>query len=179
MAYPASKKREYIEYHPQKRSHSREMVFKLNITSIIDIFTILIVFLLKSFSVQGELFSLSPDLHLPSAEEAMMAKEQTVSVAVTNDYILVNGERVEDLKRLDDKRLEVPVYPELLKKLQFQKSLMMKAFDDDPGFEFRGRITILGDKSIPFRILERVMYTCGRAEFSDINLAVTKEATPL
>ena len=179
MAYPASKKREYIEYHPQKRSHSREMVFKLNITSIIDMFTILIVFLLKSFSVQGELFTLSPDLHLPSSEEAMMAKKQTVSVAVTNDYILVNGEMVENLKNPGDSGPAAPIYPELLKKLQFQKSLMMKAFSDDPDFEFKGRITILGDKTIPFRILERVMYTCGRAEFSNINLAVSKETIPL
>jgi biopolymer transport protein ExbD len=176
MAFPASKRKEYVEYHPQQRAHSREMVFKLNITSIIDIFTILIVFLLKSFSTQGELFTLSPDLNLPDAYYANMIKKQTTAVAVTNDYILVDGEKIEDLRQQDIEDEPTLVLPKLLAKLEFLKSTMIKTYGKDPGFVFLGRVTILGDKKIPFSILERVIYTCGQAEFNRINLAVIHES---
>jgi len=43
---------------------------------------------------------------------------------------------------------------------------------------FAGKITILGDRRLPFKVLEKVMYTCSQAEFSDINLAVIQKDSP-
>ena len=65
----------------------------LKLTSMIDMFTILLVFLLKSFSAEGQIMTVTKDLKLPESS-AQKSPQPASIVAITNEYILLDGKQV-------------------------------------------------------------------------------------
>jgi biopolymer transport protein ExbD len=137
-------------------------------------FTILVVFLLKSFSTEGEIMTISPDLVLPESIQTKKP-ERSLILAVNNEVITVEGKKVisvEEVLEMEDILIR-PLQRELTKRAELTKAIAAK----NPAVQFTGDIIIQGDKKIPFKLLEKVMYTCGQSEYTNMNLAVyTKEA---
>jgi biopolymer transport protein TolR len=151
------------------RGHRRRGTFSLRLTPMIDMFTILLVFLLKSFSAEGQIMTIAPDLRLPESTAKMSPKTTSV-VAVTQEWVLLDGRpvaRVEDV--LSSSTI---IVPNLLKELQDLRALTEGISQLAPGMAFKGNITIQGDKGIAFELLKRVMVTCGRMGYNDMFLAV-------
>lgn len=173
MVFPPSKRRELLETNNKRRVSSKTTVFTLNITSMIDMFTILLVFLLKSFSTDGELMTVASNLSLPSSEVAETKPMQTVSIAITQDDLLLNGNNILKWSELESDG--TPLIELLYGLLQKEKE-RLEWFTDLKGesIEFPGMVVIQGDKKIPFHYIEKVMYTCGQAEYNNISLAVLK-----
>ncbi len=138
---------------------------------MIDMFTILLVFLLKSFSTEGELMSVAPNLMLPSSELANVKATETVTIALTSSDLLVNGEVVEEWDNMEEG--ETPIIPRLFALLEEEKSKMewVTGLKGEKA-EFPGLVIIQGDKGIPFHYIEKVMFTCGQAQYNNISLAV-------
>lgn len=139
---------------------------------MIDIFTILLIFLLKNFTAEGQILTTADDLTLP-VSSAINPPSTTSIVTITKEWILVDGKPLEALKRAaSDKAL---LLNNLFEDLKAKRILTESAANLDNRMAFRGEITIQGDEEIPFEILKRVMYTCGQVGYNNILLAVASE----
>ena len=150
-----------------ERHHSRhKKSVTLNLVSLMDIFTILVFFLLVN---SGEVQTLpnAKDMALPESVAEQRARE-TVVVVVTEQELLVQGRsvaRVDDVMSRDD--LIIPELSAALR-LQTDRTLRQAAREDIAGRE----VTIMGDREIPYRLLKRIMATCTDAEYGQLSLAV-------
>lgn len=147
---------------------------KLNITSMIDMFTLMVVFLLKNYSSQGQLVTPATGLLLPTSSVEKNATE-ALSVKVSRNTIMVESEIVVDsimyASIMNQKDFMIaPLYKVLSKHCEEAKK-SSERFKT----EFSGKISIQGDVEIPYNILNRVMYTCGQAGFPTMNLVVYRQ----
>ncbi|WP_444993961.1 ExbD/TolR family protein [Aliikangiella sp. IMCC44359] len=143
----------------------------LNLISLMDIFTILVFFLLVTSSSSQQLPN-SKDLKLPSSVAKKVPKE-TLVIMVTNEYILVQGRKVATLKQIStDKTV---VISGLEKELNFQaekKQLATVTTKTPKGHA----ATIMGDENMPYELLSRILATCRQAKYTQIAFAATQKA---
>jgi biopolymer transport protein ExbD len=155
-----------------RRVRNRNQLVSLRLTSMIDMFTILLVFLLKSYSAEGQIITLSEDLRLPDST-AELPPISTPIVKVTQQTILLDDVPVADIERTyKDNNLEIAGLGRLLSE---KKIISERLGAKDANLGFKGNVTIQGDKEIEFRILKKIMFTCGKAGYNNIYLAVTKQ----
>ena len=156
----------------QSRGGSHEV--KLNITSMMDMFTIILVFLLKSFSTQGQLVTPATGLLLPTStverntDEALSVKISRTTVTV-EDRVVIDEARYGALVTQED--FLISELHDVLSKYADEARKAGEMF----GKEFSGEITIQGDVEVPYKILTRIMYTCGQAGYPVMNLIVYKK----
>jgi biopolymer transport protein ExbD len=155
-----------LERRIERRERNHSSV-DLNLVALIDIFTILIFFLLSNMAeVQALPSSKAVQLPLSSAEKA---PKETVVVVVNDTDIVVEGRRVAavaDVLRSDD---------DLIAPLKAELDLLAgRRVVRQDNAEAGQAITIMGDKDIPYRLLRKVMVTCARANFSDVAFAVQR-----
>ena len=157
-----------------RRRKRGDGIVKLNITSMIDMFTLMVVFLLKNYSAQGQLVTPATGLLLPTSSVEKNATE-ALSIKVSSNTIMVENEIVIDsvmyatIMGQKDFMID-PLYNVLDRHCKEAKksSELFKT-------EFSGKISIQGDVEIPYNILTRVMYTCGQAGFPTMNLVVYRQ----
>ena len=155
-----------------EKHHSRNKgSAALNLVSLMDIFTILVFFLLVNSS-DVETLPNAKDLQLPESIAEEKAKE-TVVILIGEEDIIVQGTpvaKVADVLRL--KGNDIPALREALKS-QNDRVLRREAQDDIAGRE----VTIMGDKEIPYRLLKKVMATCTASDYGQISLAVLQKSS--
>ncbi len=135
----------------------------LNLVSLMDIFTILVFFLLVN-STEVETLPNDRDLTLPESVSRELPRE-TVVVAVTLNDILVQGRRVVSVAEV--MASEGTVIPELAEALRAQHARAFRERDD-------AEVTIMGDRELPYRLLRRIMATCTEADYARLSLAVNQ-----
>ena len=143
----------------------------LNLVSLMDIFTILVFFLLVNSS-DVEVLPNAKELQLPESIAEEKAKE-TVVILISDSDIIVQGEpvaRVDQVMRA--KGNDIPALRQALKS-QNDRVLRREAQDDIAGRE----VTIMGDKDIPYRLLKKVMATCTESDYGQISLAVLQKSS--
>ena len=151
-----------------ERHHKRRESSKLNLVSLMDIFTILVFFLLVNSSDVQELPS-TKSVEMPESVSEMKPKE-TVVVVVSRAGVLVQGQPVlsfEDALATEGNMLEP-----LRAALADQAGRLISA-DSEGGRE----VTIIGDKELPYSILRKVMATCTEADYGRVSLAVMQKST--
>ena len=146
---------------------------KLNLVSLMDIFTILVFFLMMN---TGDVEILQPDekIILPQSftqhkpDTSPVIKESTdaiyfkeVQVVSIKDLMAKRG-----VKHQDDALIDT-LYSQLVKEKDYLPSLAVK-MDELPSHS----ISVMGDASVPYALLKRVLYTCAQAGFRDVSLAV-------
>jgi len=140
------------------------------LTPLVDMFVILLIFLLLSYSTGGHLMYMARNVLMPESVSREQL-EPAVEIAVATDRIYVDGEVIMDdlTEWYTDKKLLMPVLYENLK----LKALKFKKMEEEvPLFHFAGKVTIQADKALPFHVLKKVLYTADRADFPRISLAV-------
>jgi len=145
--------------------------FTLRLTAMIDMFTILLIFLLKSFSVEGEIMSVAKDLRLPESTAQTPPKAAPILV-VTNEWIILDGTPVEKVVTVLNQQDNI-INP-LKKRLQQIRAFAESLAQLDANMGFKGNIAIQGDKEIPFGLLKKIMFTCGQVGFNDMLLVVNQ-----
>lgn len=145
--------------------HKRRRAVPLSLVSLMDIFTILVFFLLVNSSDVQQLTT-PKSLQMPDSI-AQQPPRETVVVTVSHDAILVQGETValtgDVLADADD------FIPALAAALE-QLSARRVRTDAGPPPE----VTILGDRELSYRLLRKVMVTCTRADYGRVSLAVVQ-----
>ena len=156
-----------------KRSKRRgNPVVQLTLTSLMDIFTILLLFLLVHMGEEAVALPASDQLDLPISS-SKISPESTLVLMVTTQDIFLEGHQ---LMSVDDalKENEVVLLPvkeeldRLAKRSRFLSS-------QNKAITFSGRITVMGDKKIPFRLLKKIMQTCAQAGYGEVSLGVIKK----
>jgi biopolymer transport protein ExbD len=143
----------------------------LNLVSLMDIFTILVFFLLVNSS-DVEVLPNAKDVQLPESIAEEKAKESVV-ILIGDQDILLQGAvvaRVADVMRLQGN--EIPALKQALL-AQNSRSLRRETRDDIANRE----VTIMGDKDIPYRLLKKVMATCSASDYGRISLAVLQKSS--
>jgi len=148
----------------------------LNITSMMDMFTIVLVFLLKNFEAEGNLLTQADNLKLPNSVSKKTVKEISLTVVVDNEQILVDSKPV--LTTADVLASETvlinPIKDEFdkLRETELKAALLAgKDTDEDEG----GKVIIQIDKNIPYDVMYKVMATAGASGYSNISFAVIQK----
>ncbi|MCA9726235.1 MAG: biopolymer transporter ExbD [Candidatus Eisenbacteria bacterium] len=147
---------------------------QLKLTSMMDILTVLLLFLVKSFVVDTPVTPV-PGVTLPESTSKETPEESFV-IAITGPDILVDGERVSSVDEATaGSGLFIASLGEHLATIRTHKQELarMRGLEEEAGL---GPVTVQGDRAIEYRVLERVLYTLGQEGFSEISLAVIREA---
>ncbi len=144
----------------------------LNLVSLMDIFTILVFFLLVNSSSVQQMPN-SKSVKLPSSSSERLP-EETLLLLVNEEHILVQGRPVVKLAAIAGEK-ELLIAP-LLEELKHQASRSIQLRDEE-GRVMPGEVTIMGDREIEYSLLKRIVATCSRANFGNISLAVIRKAS--
>ena len=142
----------------------------LLITPLVDMFVIIVLFLIANFSATGEVLMMSKQIRLPEAVNVREI-EMVPVVMVSNEQVLVSGTvigRVDELSRED--YLNIPALEEKLRDMKKQYEQLHALANDESG-TFKGDVNIQADRDVHFKIIKRVMYSCTTAGYNNINFA--------
>ena len=141
----------------------------MNLVSLIDIFTILIFFLMSSTGV--EILATARAVKLPESTAEKTPRE-TVVVTVSANEIVVDGRKVAAVA--DVIAAEGDLIEPLKAELDLQAGRQVIRTENQSQAK---TLTIMGDKDIPYRLLRKVMVTAARANFSDVSFAVVRKVS--
>ncbi len=170
-------------------SSKRNVVAALSLTAMVDMFTVLVVFLLQNYNMTGEIIEIPDEVVLPQATAVKELKPSNV-VVITEEKILLNDERVYDKEYVREQ--EDWLLPELKDHVQKliatgekEKAKLSNKVkravnpEDEEGEKYKldsfRKMTIQADESIEFLTVKKVMYTLTEAGIHEINFAVVKK----
>ncbi len=142
---------------------------ELNVVPMVDMMTMLVIFLLQQFSSTGEVLYMQKDIKMPEARHGD-AIEVAPVVAVSPNAVVVTGVKVADIADLDRDGGYLNI-PPLEERLRDEKKRWDYIHQNDPSAKWPGLVNIQADKGVPFRIVKRVMFSCGVAGYYDMNFA--------
>jgi biopolymer transport protein TolR len=140
----------------------------LNLVSLMDIFTILVFFLLVNSSSVQQLPS-SKAVKLPTSS-AQQLPEETVILLVNNDQILVQGRLIAKVSDVID--VEGNLIKPLLEEMKLQALASFTPKSEEEGLD----VTIMGDKQIPYKLLRKILATLSESNYTNISMAVMKKS---
>jgi len=143
----------------------------LNLVSLMDVFTILVFFLLVNSS-STEVLEPPKTLTLPDSIVEKKPRE-TVVVLVTSESILVMGEAV--ISTADALTVKKPVIEAIQARLILQRENVIGV--STKTVAEGNEVTVLADRTIPFKLLKKVMSSCTAAGYGKISLAVIQKAS--
>ncbi len=153
-----------------ERHHLMRKGSSLNLVSLMDIFTILVFFLLVNSSNAPQLPD-QKDLQLPTSI-AQATPRETLLLAVTPESLLLQGRLIAPVAELLED--EEDIIGPLLQALENRQA----PAQDDTGEE-RGRaITIMADENLPYDLVRKILATCQQAGFTEIAFAAHQKARP-
>jgi biopolymer transport protein ExbD len=147
-------------------AEAQQTTFRPQLTSLIDVMTFLLVFLIKSFSVQGDVITPSTNLELPESSSHKSPKP-AASIEITQATVMTEGKVLSSLSAAD--KSDPLLIPGVYKWMLLQHS----RFSDTSR---QHEVLIQADREIEYSNLKRVMYSCNKAGFMDFTiLAIQKE----
>jgi biopolymer transport protein ExbD len=167
------------DYEPlwRRKKCAEEDDMSPNINSLMDIMTIILVFLLKSYSADPVQLKQAPDLK-PPFSSAQLKPDQSATVTVTLNNILVDDANVLSISqgKVDESQASDNGYriDRLFEKLQEAVEHQKQVASFNSNAQFSGIVTIISDRQVPFKLLSQVMYTAGQAEFNKFKFLVVK-----
>lgn len=138
---------------------------KLSLVSLMDIFTILVFFLMLNAS-DVQVLQVNDAVKLPESTAVTPAKE-TLLLMVTRDQILLQGKLIVNTQELITQ--EYDTVKALLDELDYHTGRKANLSDEE---KLSQSITVMGDSSIPYVVLKRIMQSCAQAGYTNIALAV-------
>lgn len=156
-------------------TQKKSVMAGLFLTSMVDMFAILTIFLLQSFSGEGELIVLPPGLQLPEARN-VGTLEPAASLVISESVISFQGEVVaETAALLNDGPWVIDRLQQVLK--EYRAKLETTAAIDGSEKKIE-KINISADRRLPFLVVKKVIYNAGSAGFPDFRFAVFPTGTP-
>lgn len=154
------------------RKIKRQEEAALIITSLIDVFVIVLVFLLRTISAEGNLLTSADNLVLPMSARAKSPTEVSLTIVgdqkniTVDDHVLASTPEV----RKQDSLIVKPVLDVLLKKREEERKAEVLGIIK----EATGKVVVQFDKNTPYDIVTKVMATAGYAGYNNIKFAVTR-----
>jgi biopolymer transport protein ExbD len=155
-----------------------EVIKDLNITPMMDMMTIILVFLLKSFSGSTSAITFDANLQVPKSTTQLQPKE-AVTVTITKKWILVEGDgiapvttgRIDSAVKRDGENgyYITPLVDNLERHARKEKRVASLT-----GGVWDAQLMLIADQTTPYRLLTEVLYSCGQAGFANYRLLVLK-----
>jgi biopolymer transport protein ExbD len=164
----------------KRRAIAPEVNF-LNITAMLDMMTIILVFLLKSMSQTSASIPQSPDLTIPKSILSTEASQEGVPVLVSKSQIVVDNQPIVPVpadathgvegkyKRNGPNDLYIVPLATTLQSWRDRDKAIRSATGKDPSFS---EAIIIADRDTPYRLLVEVLFTLGQTQFSKFHLMV-------
>ena len=155
---------------------------ELNIVAMMDMMTIILVFLLKSYQASAINVNMGADLTIPQSTTQLHPQEN-ITVTLSYKEVAVNDRKVVDIRaglippeakegQKADAFYVGAVYDALKKEVDKQKYIARY----NKNAPFQGRINVVADRKIPYRTLMEVLYTAGQAELGEYKFMVLKNS---
>jgi biopolymer transport protein ExbD len=173
----------------KRRKGRRGVIAMLSLTAMVDMFTVLVIFLLQNFSSEQQMLLLHKDIKLPEARSTRDLKPAFV-VVVTNKEILLDKDIIATFDEVkSNKDWMIPkLYQQMRLGLQRAKAendaqlgkkirdvVEQATSDANADAHAWNKVTIEADKSVDILTVKKVMYTVTEAGAGEINFAVTKK----
>lgn len=162
----------------KKKKHGiEERKIDVSINSLLDVLSVILFFLLKSYTSSTITIKPSRDLQVPMTYSLAQVEEST-AVTITLKGILVDDNPVMELTdgkpaENDTEQAGMLITP-LFNKLQEEVAHQKKIEQYNKKAPFKGIVTIIGDRNIPATTLTSIMYTAGQAQFSVFKFLLIK-----
>lgn len=151
-----------------ERNHKKFKIPPLNLVSLMDIFTILVFFLLVSSSNTHQLPT-NRDLKLPTSTSTL-APEETLLIAITKKDILLGGVSIAKIETvLHSQENTIP---------KLTEELLFHAKGRSPEAGTVGRITIMSDENVSYEVIQKVLTSCQQSNYTKIAFAAVQKAIP-
>jgi biopolymer transport protein ExbD len=155
----------------RRMTRNKSAVPKLPLTSLMDVFTVLVFFLMVN---SGSVETLQQPKEISLPESVVEAKpRETVVIFVGKEMVLVQGVpvvRVADIMATENAEIE-PISVRLAELRESVIGLSTQAIAESQ------EVTVLADKSIPFSVLKRIMVTCTGQGYTRVSLAVIQKSS--
>jgi biopolymer transport protein ExbD len=146
----------------------------INVTAMVDMMMVLVIFLVMNFNVSGEMLFLSKDMKMPQAQHGDEVTRVPIVAVSSRNQLYFEGVLIDDLNNIDpndpnwriagleEKLIDQRTRFEAIGQRQFENP------EDDP----TTTVNVQADQTVDFKLLKRVLYTCEQAGFGRIRLAV-------
>jgi biopolymer transport protein ExbD len=164
-----------LEVAKAKLGHAgrKSLYAPLNLVAYIDMMTMLVIFLLMSFSATGEILFVQKNIVLPDAQN-WTDLERAPVIGVSKDVVTLDGSQVatadELMKDNAGGDFKIADLHDKLVTLKNNYKLL------HPSEEFNGIAIIQSDKNVEFKMLKKIMYSAAVAGYQNVNFAVTPKA---
>ena len=155
----------------KRMGRNRVKIGKMNLTSLMDVFTILVFFLLVN-SGSVELVQSPKDVKLPESFEESKPRE-TVVISVSPEDVIVQGRLVAKVTDILEGK-EASLAPLGARLAELKENIVGPATLTVADSQ---EVTILADKSVPFIVIRKVMSACTDEGYENVSLAVVQKAT--
>ena len=152
------KKRHFIP-----SGHGNSGTFRPQLTSLVDVMAIILIFLIKTFSTEGNIVTPSSDLELPVSTSVKQPKPQW-SIEIARDMVMSEGTVIASTKTFA--KQDSLLVPELYKWLEKKRAQRADSST---------KLLLQCDREVPYAIVKKVMYTCSKASFTDFSILVIRE----
>ena len=147
----------------------------LNVVPMVDMMTMLVIFLLQQFSATGEILYMQKDIKLPDARHGQQIEVAPV-IAVSAAHVVVSGQKVAEVGDVekDPSQIIAPV----VEKLRDEKKRwdFIHQNDRDREKNWKGEVNVQADVKVPFRVVRRIMASAAEAGYGTVNMATLEES---
>ncbi len=146
----------------------------INVTAMVDMMMVLVIFLVMNFNVSGEMLFLSKDIKMPQAQNGDEITRVPIVAISNKNQLYFEGVPIFDMNNVDpnDPNWRIAELEEkLVDQRQRFEAVGQRAFDN-PEEDPTTTVNVQADIATDFKLLKRVLYTCEQAGFGRIRLAV-------
>ena len=143
----------------------------LNLNSMMDVMTIVLVFLIKQIDTEGQLVTAAENLVLPNSTCMKVPKEVSLGIVVDQNWVLVDGQQIVNTSVVSEQdSLMVAALDAILsEKREAEKQAKLARGEPDEG---GGNVIVQLDKNMSYDVMFKVMATCGISGFTNVAFAV-------
>ncbi len=173
---------EAMGWNVEKRKRRRKPVkipgtdvSSLNLVPMMDVMTILLVFLIMSFATEPQNINVNLAMRPPEST-ATDVMEPAARVIVTADAILVENDevvRLADLKIEQGGQVEIPAVRDAL----LDRADHLRALERMGGAPFDGKLLLVAHQTTPYSLITSVLFTAGQARFGEYKLVVMQQGS--
>ncbi|MEK6606134.1 MAG: biopolymer transporter ExbD [Myxococcota bacterium] len=154
---------------------------ELNLTPMIDMFTMIVIFLLMTFSASGEIAFVTRDIKLPEAQQfAQLESAPVIAVSSPESdprggVVTLDGSEVATVRELVESESPDFKISRLSEDLEVLKH-NCKLLNPDDADQICTQVIVQSDRKIEFKVLKKIMYSSGLAGYGNVNFAVNQKA---
>lgn len=182
IAAPGPHLKHYVGLGAGKHGgHGKKTTFaSLQLTPMIDMFIVVLIFLLMTFSAEGQILAVSPDIKLPFAEKVdKLSRAPIVAISYpendpTGGVITLDGHEISTAQELLEDNSPDWKIGKLTDKLEVSKQNWKMT---NPDKQFPGEVIVQADQNVDFKIIKKVMYSCGLAGYANVHFAVSQKVS--